>query len=161
MTDAVGASSVEDHSHRARRAVGYLRVSGLGQVSGDGLQRQECAVRDYARRHRLTVIEVFTDPGVSGTKELEHREGLSRLIRTWPDPGNLDAADDLTSVRARARVGGGVLGRRDGVERHRGIDQASESPAEPSFGGGLLRRILASSHEQFSSGRVFLVEQVE
>ena len=83
MADADGASSTEDASRVSRsahRAVGYLRVSGLGQVSGDGLDRQERTVRDYARRHRLAVVEMFTDSGVSGTKELDHREGLSALL---------------------------------------------------------------------------------
>lgn len=65
---------------KAHRTVGYVRVSGLGQIKGDGLERQERAVREYARRHRLALVEVFTDAGVSGTKELEHREGLSALL---------------------------------------------------------------------------------
>ncbi len=83
MPDPAGASSTEGRSKVGRtslRTVGYVRVSGLGQVNGDGLDRQERTVRDYARRHRLAVIEVFTDAGVSGTKELDHREGLSALL---------------------------------------------------------------------------------
>lgn len=61
-------------------AFAYLRVSGKGQVKGDGIPRQRQAVKAYAKQHRLTIIEEFTDEGVSGTKELENRPGLAALL---------------------------------------------------------------------------------
>lgn len=61
-------------------ALAYLRVSGKGQVTGDGFPRQREAIRRYAKAHGLDVIEEYRDEGVSGTKDLDHRDGLSDLM---------------------------------------------------------------------------------
>lgn len=60
------------------KAYGYIRVSGQGQVEGDGPVRQEKAIRDYAEAHGITIAEIFIDAGVSGT--LEQRPALARLL---------------------------------------------------------------------------------
>ncbi len=57
------------------RALSYLRVSGQGQIGGDGFPRQREAVERYAKLHGLEVLQEFRDEGVSGTKELEGRVG--------------------------------------------------------------------------------------
>jgi DNA invertase Pin-like site-specific DNA recombinase len=62
------------------KAIAYLRVSGLGQVDGDGLPRQAAAVGAYAKHAGLTIIETYQDRGVSGTKDLEDRPGLAALL---------------------------------------------------------------------------------
>ena len=62
------------------KAVAYLRVSGKGQVDGDGFPRQREAVERYARAAGLELVGEYRDEGVSGTKELEDREGLSELL---------------------------------------------------------------------------------
>lgn len=62
------------------KAIAYLRVSGLGQVDGDGLPRQAAAVAAYAKHAGLTVLETYQDRGVSGTKDLEDRPGLAALL---------------------------------------------------------------------------------
>lgn len=63
-------------------AVAYMRCSGLGQADGDTWDRQEAAVRKYARGTGLTVADVdwFRDVGVSGTKDLDSRPGLAALL---------------------------------------------------------------------------------
>jgi len=53
---------------------GYLRVSGLGQVDGDGFPRQRAAIERVA-----PVDEWYQEEGVTGT--VEHRPALSKLIR--------------------------------------------------------------------------------
>ena len=63
-----------------KKAFVYLRVSGKGQVSGDGFPRQRAAVRAYATTHGYTLSKEFRDEGVSGTKELENRPALQELI---------------------------------------------------------------------------------
>lgn len=81
MTDVHG--SLERETPRrdsARVAVSYVRVSGLGQVEGDGLDRQRRKIADYAKRNRLQVVAEFSDPGVSGATVAEHREGFSKLL---------------------------------------------------------------------------------
>jgi DNA invertase Pin-like site-specific DNA recombinase len=62
------------------KAVAYLRVSGKGQVDGDGFPRQREAVERYARAAGFELVGEYRDEGVSGTKELEDREGLSELL---------------------------------------------------------------------------------
>ena len=63
-----------------QQAVGYLRVSGKGQVDGDGPERQRQAIARYAKSASLTLIEEFSDLGVSGTTELADRPGLAALL---------------------------------------------------------------------------------
>jgi len=61
-------------------AVAYLRVSGKGQINGDGFPRQREAIRRYAKAGGVEVIEEYRDEGVSGTKDLDDRDGLSDLM---------------------------------------------------------------------------------
>ncbi|MSR60547.1 MAG: hypothetical protein EXS05_23380 [Planctomycetaceae bacterium] len=61
-------------------AVAYLRVSGLGQVDGDGFTRQRETIDAYAKRSGLLVVDEFRDEGVSGTNELADRPGLGALV---------------------------------------------------------------------------------
>ncbi len=56
----------------------YLRVSGKGQVDGDGFPRQRQSVADYCRRNRMEVVTEFRDEGVSGT--VFDRPGLTDLF---------------------------------------------------------------------------------
>ena len=61
-------------------ALGYLRVSGKGQVDGDGLRRQREAIRRFAAANGFEMVEEFIDAGVSGTKDLAARPGLAALL---------------------------------------------------------------------------------
>ena len=56
----------------------YLRVSGKGQIDGDGFPRQRESVTGYARRNRMEIVTEFRDEGVSGT--LFDRPGLTDLF---------------------------------------------------------------------------------
>jgi DNA invertase Pin-like site-specific DNA recombinase len=62
------------------QAVSYLRVSGKGQVEGDGFPRQRQAIATYAKRRGFEVIEEYRDEGVSGTRELDDRPGLAQVL---------------------------------------------------------------------------------
>jgi len=59
-------------------AVAYLRVSTVGQVDGHGLERQDKAIKAYARKNRVEVLEVYREEGVSGT--IQDRPTLTRLM---------------------------------------------------------------------------------
>jgi DNA invertase Pin-like site-specific DNA recombinase len=62
------------------KAVSYLRVSGKGQVDGDGFPRQQETIARFAKAAGFEVVDEYRDEGVSGTKELDDREGLSDLL---------------------------------------------------------------------------------
>lgn len=51
------------------KAFAYLRVSGRGQVEGDGFERQLLSIQTYAVSANLKIAKVFREEGVSGTVE--------------------------------------------------------------------------------------------
>jgi DNA invertase Pin-like site-specific DNA recombinase len=61
-------------------AVSYLRVSGKAQIDGDGFPRQREAIARFAKAAGLELLGEYRDEGVSGTRELDDREGLSELL---------------------------------------------------------------------------------
>jgi len=84
------------------KVVGYLRVSTERQADeGLGLDVQERAIRSWARANGHRVALCARDEGVSGAKELEHRQGL---------------ADALEAIRGR-QAGGVVVYRLDRLAR--------------------------------------------
>jgi DNA invertase Pin-like site-specific DNA recombinase len=68
-------------------AYAYLRVSGLGQVEGDGFTRQEQAIRKYAAANGFQVTKVFREEGVSGKTELEGRAALKAMLEALASNG--------------------------------------------------------------------------
>jgi DNA invertase Pin-like site-specific DNA recombinase len=61
-------------------AYAYLRVSGKGQLDGDGFTRQTQAIERYALANGISIVETFEEQGVSGTKELDDRPALQDLL---------------------------------------------------------------------------------
>jgi len=64
----------------SEKALAYLRVSGRGQIEGDGYERQRTAIRRYCKRHGIELVGEYRDDGVSGTTELTDRKGLAELL---------------------------------------------------------------------------------
>src|SRR5664279_2085826 len=62
------------------KAHAYLRVSGKGQVDGDGFPRQLKAIRDHAASHDFKIVNVYREEGVSGSKESADRPAWSELM---------------------------------------------------------------------------------
>jgi len=62
------------------KAVAYLRVSGKGQVSGDGFTRQMTAIKKYAAAHDIRIVKVYREEGVSGTKDWEKRPAFAEMM---------------------------------------------------------------------------------
>lgn len=69
------------------KAFAYLRVSGKGQVDGDGFPRQLEAVQKYATANEIEIVEVFREEGISGTTELDGRPALSELFAALEENG--------------------------------------------------------------------------
>ena len=51
-----------------KRAYAYIRVSGKGQVAGDGFTRQEQAIKKYAKEKGYKIVNIFREKGVSGSE---------------------------------------------------------------------------------------------
>jgi DNA invertase Pin-like site-specific DNA recombinase len=62
------------------KAHAYLRVSGKGQVEGDGFTRQLKAIREYAAAHDMKIVNVYREEGVSGATESADRPAWSDLM---------------------------------------------------------------------------------
>jgi DNA invertase Pin-like site-specific DNA recombinase len=60
------------------KAFGYIRVSGKGQIKGDGLTRQEKKISEFAELNGIEIVKVYKDKGVSGT--LKNRPALAEMI---------------------------------------------------------------------------------
>lgn len=65
----------------------YLRVSGKGQVEGDGFDRQLLACQTYAAANGYEIERVFREEGISGKSELANRPALSDLLATMEETG--------------------------------------------------------------------------
>lgn len=67
-------------------AVGYTRVSTAGQADeGISLDAQQARLKTYCDFRELKLLEIVTDPAVSGTKPLSDREGGARLVTLLRD----------------------------------------------------------------------------
>src|ERR1035438_2788572 len=62
------------------KAFGYLRVSGKGQVDGDGFPRQLQAINGYAAAHDIAIVKVFREKGVTGSKESMDRPAVAEMM---------------------------------------------------------------------------------
>ncbi len=80
---------------------GYLRVSTDQQAeSGLGLEAQEKAIKDYAKKHGHAINRIFRDEGISGAAQLDERTGLMDALN------NLQKGDILL-VAKRDRLARG------------------------------------------------------
>ena len=65
----------------ATKAVGYIRVSTEEQAThGHGLEVQDRAIRSFAESQGYTLIDVVSDPGVSGAKRPEDRPRFQKIL---------------------------------------------------------------------------------
>ncbi len=72
------------------KAFSYLRVSGKGQVEGDGFTRQHTAIKAYAAANDIRIVKEFREEGVSGSVENMNRPAWSAMLtgasRRWRSP---------------------------------------------------------------------------
>ena len=66
-------------------AFAYLRVSGKGQIDGDGFPRQEKTIRTFSRG-KYEIAEIFREEGVSGT--LAERPALAEMLVSLESNGH-------------------------------------------------------------------------
>jgi DNA invertase Pin-like site-specific DNA recombinase len=59
---------------------GYLRVSGRGQLDGDGFPRQRAAIEKLAEFNALRIVRWFEERATTGVTEWEDRPAWSEMI---------------------------------------------------------------------------------
>ncbi len=64
---------------RIMQAVGYLRVSTIGQLDGNGFDRQRQAITAFCASH-IELIELFEERGISGRADGEDRPAFQQMI---------------------------------------------------------------------------------
>ena len=62
-----------DRSAHSRLAVTYRRISSLNQVDNNSMCAQEQAIKDYAKKNHLKIVEAFHDLAKSGTSVQNER----------------------------------------------------------------------------------------
>lgn len=62
------------------RVFGYLRISGAGQLDGDGFPRQIEIINEYCLKNDLSVVRFFKEKPTSGTTEAVDRPALSEAM---------------------------------------------------------------------------------
>jgi DNA invertase Pin-like site-specific DNA recombinase len=60
------------------KAYAYIRVSGKGQLDGDGFDRQRHEIKKYAKANSIEIVKWYEEKGVSGT--LAERPALAELL---------------------------------------------------------------------------------
>lgn len=133
------------------KAFSYLRVSGAGQIEGDGFHRQRESVTRYAMAHDIVIAEEFRDEGIPGKTEMSDRPGLARLLARLETNGVrmviVEIADRLARdlvvneliIREFQKLGVQVISAAGGVDLTAGTD---ENPTAK-----LIRQILAAVAE--------------
>lgn len=84
------------------RAVAYLRTSSATNIGGDSGQRQREAIKAYAARTGLDVVQEFYDAAVSGADALDQREGFTDLLSFTKEHGITTVLVETASRFARS-----------------------------------------------------------
>lgn len=66
------------------RICGYLRVSGKGQLAGDGFERQRETIERFAAANGWTVEEFYEEKGVTGRSEWDDRDAWVSMLASQP-----------------------------------------------------------------------------
>lgn len=61
-------------------AIGYIRVSTESQIDGGGLDVQRDSIIAYATANALELVGIHADEGISGSEDVEGRQGLANAI---------------------------------------------------------------------------------
>jgi DNA invertase Pin-like site-specific DNA recombinase len=63
-----------------RKALAYLRTSSATNTDGDSAERQRVAIRAYAQRAGIEVVQEFYDAAVSGADPIQTRIGFAAML---------------------------------------------------------------------------------
>ncbi len=138
-------------STKGQKAVSYLRVSGKGQVDGHGLTRQKEETEGFAAAHGIEIVAEYSDAGVSGTKPMAERPGLSQLLAHILGNGVRLVLIEKADRLARDLIEGELILREfrslevKVIEADSGADLTAGN--DPSPAGTLIRQVLGAVAE--------------
>ena len=69
------------------KVYGYKRVSGKGQLTGDGFTRQGIAIEKFAKANGHTLVKVFSEKAVPGATDMVDRPAWREMIGEAVDGG--------------------------------------------------------------------------
>jgi site-specific DNA recombinase len=72
--------AMENGKHELKKAFGYLRVSGEGQIEKDGFPRQRATIEAFAKKSGIKIVEWFQEEAVCGATESLERPAFSRMM---------------------------------------------------------------------------------
>jgi DNA invertase Pin-like site-specific DNA recombinase len=130
-----------------KTAYAYLRVSGKGQIEGDGFERQLLAIQKYAVAYGIEIVKVFREEGVSGTTDWDDREAFGEMMALLLSNGTRTVlVENLSRVARDLMVQESVIS----DFRRKGLELVSVS--EPDLCGDdpsrvLMRQILGAFHQ--------------
>ena len=130
-----------------KTAYAYLRVSGKGQIEGDGFERQLIAIEKYAAANGIKIVKVFREKGVSGTTDWENREAFAEMMELLLANGTRTVLiENLSRVARDLMVQESIIEdfQRKGLELVSVYepDLCSDDPTRT-----LMRRMLGAFHE--------------
>jgi DNA invertase Pin-like site-specific DNA recombinase len=137
-----------------KKILGYSRVSTTEQASDDrtSLQTQEREIRGSAMIRGVDCVEIYSDPGVSGSIPLAERPAGARLVAAL-EPGTLVVASKLDRIFRSASDALSTVER----WKAQGIDlilvDCGTEPVSANGNSKLFFGILASVAE-FEKGRI-------
>lgn len=129
------------------KSFGYLRVSGKSQIEGDGFERQERAIRGYAKAHAVKIVEIFKELGVSGTKDIANRPAFIAMMEALHSNGvKLVLIESLGRLARDLMVQESILHdlKRNGFEL---VSVAEPDLCHDDPSRKLMRQIMGAFHE--------------
>ncbi len=69
---------------------GYVRVSSLSQIDGDGFPRQVAALEAFCKAHKLEPCALYSEKGVSGTVEGLDRPAFAEMLQCIDDRAGIN-----------------------------------------------------------------------
>ena len=130
-----------------KMAYAYLRVSGRGQIDGDGFERQLIAIKQYAAANGIKIVKVFREEGVSGTTDWDDREAFAEMMALLLTNGTRTVLVENLSRLARD-----LLVQESIITDFRNKRLELVSVAEPDLDGNdptrvLMRQMLGAFHQ--------------
>lgn len=66
---------------KRRPAFGYIRVSGKGQLKGDGFPRQRADIEKFVTSHGYEIVQWYEERAVPGATEWQNRPEWTRMVQ--------------------------------------------------------------------------------